>query len=99
MRMLKFTDVSKIDALEPVIRAYLLEAVEAEKAGLEIAFQPTASPDVPEEFRSRLNEMPGSRPPSKRLRREGGAAICFTSPSRSNRRRAQRASKTAFHAF
>ena len=34
VRMLKFTDIDQIRKLEPVIMAYIVEAIEIEKAGL-----------------------------------------------------------------
>jgi uncharacterized protein YdeI (YjbR/CyaY-like superfamily) len=41
-----------------VVKAYLLEAIEVEKAGLEVEFKDTEDFDVPEEFQTKLDELP-----------------------------------------
>lgn len=57
-RQIHFTDVDQVVELEPVIKDYLKEAVEIEKAGLEVDFKDTPEFDVPAEFQSRLDEDP-----------------------------------------
>ncbi len=53
MRWMKFTSVGQISAAEPVLKAYLQEAIEAEKAGLKITFK-EQDLSFPEEFHRRL---------------------------------------------
>ena len=50
VRMLKFTDLDQIRQLEPVIRAYIFEAIEIEKAGLKPALEKSVDLEFPEEF-------------------------------------------------
>ncbi len=57
-RLLRFTSVDEILKLEPVIKAYVEEAIEIEKAGLEVEFKDTSDFDVPAEFQTRLDEDP-----------------------------------------
>lgn len=57
-RILRFTDVQQIIALEPVLKAYILEAIEVEKAGLKVPFKKISEFAVPQEFQARLDEMP-----------------------------------------
>lgn len=46
VRQLRFTDVGMIREIEPVIKAYLQEAIDIEKSGLKVAFnkEPEAIP-------------------------------------------------------
>jgi uncharacterized protein YdeI (YjbR/CyaY-like superfamily) len=50
VRMLKFTHLDEIRELEPVIRAYIFEAIEIEKAGLKPALEKSVDLEFPEEF-------------------------------------------------
>ena len=57
-RQIRFTDVREIVRLETVLKAYIQEAIEAEKAGLKVNFKKTAQFVIPEEFRNKLDEAP-----------------------------------------
>jgi len=50
VRMLKFTDLDQIRQLEPVIRSYIFEAIEIEKAGLKPALEKSVDLEFPEEL-------------------------------------------------
>jgi uncharacterized protein YdeI (YjbR/CyaY-like superfamily) len=56
-RRIPFTNVREIVELEPILKAYILEAVVVEKAGLEVSFIKNPEP-VPEELQFRLDEIP-----------------------------------------
>jgi uncharacterized protein YdeI (YjbR/CyaY-like superfamily) len=56
-RQIRFTNVSEIIAIQRVIKAYVNEAIELEKAGLKVNFQKTPE-TVPDEFQSKLDENP-----------------------------------------
>jgi uncharacterized protein YdeI (YjbR/CyaY-like superfamily) len=56
-RVVRFTHVEEIIALEPILMAYLQEAIEIEKAGLKVNFEKNLGP-IPEEFQARLDELP-----------------------------------------
>lgn len=58
-RQLRFTTVGEVVAREAVVKAYIREAVEVEKAGLKVPLKKTAEFDVPEEFRQKTAETPG----------------------------------------
>ena len=58
-RQLRFINVKEIEDLRPVIKSYVFEAVEVEKAGLKVELKTTADFTVPEEFQNKLNEHPG----------------------------------------
>lgn len=57
-RQLRFADVPEIVEMEHIIKAYIDEAVEVEKAGLKVDLKKTKEFDVPEEFQQKLNENP-----------------------------------------
>lgn len=53
-RQLRFTSAKEIGKLKPVIKAYIHEAIEVEKAGLKVTLQKTEAFPVPEEFKTKL---------------------------------------------
>ncbi len=57
-RWIKFSHVREIDALKNVLDAYIREAIEVEKAGLEVAYKQTSDFKVPAEWQSKLDESP-----------------------------------------
>ena len=59
-RQIRFTNVREIVKLEPILKAYIHEAIEVEKAGLKVKFKKTPEP-IPEEFQNRLDELPASK--------------------------------------
>jgi len=54
-RQLRFTNAREIAKLAPVVKAYVLEAVEVEKAGLEVTYKKTSEFAVAEEFQIKLD--------------------------------------------
>jgi uncharacterized protein YdeI (YjbR/CyaY-like superfamily) len=57
-RQIRFVSVKEIDKLEKVLKAYIYEAIEVEKAGLKVKLKKTKDFPVPEEFQKKLNKMP-----------------------------------------
>jgi uncharacterized protein YdeI (YjbR/CyaY-like superfamily) len=57
-RQVRFTSVKEIVRLKPVLKAYIFEAIEIEKAGLKLKLKKTAEFAVPEEFKNKLNKIP-----------------------------------------
>jgi len=58
-RQIRFTNAAEIDELEPILKAYIYEAIEIEKAGLEVNFKKTDDYSVPDEFQHKLEEIAG----------------------------------------
>jgi uncharacterized protein YdeI (YjbR/CyaY-like superfamily) len=58
MRQIRFTDISEINKNEALIKAYIYEAIEVEKAGLKVNFKKTHESSIPEEFQSVLDRIP-----------------------------------------
>ena len=57
-RIIKFTNVQEIIEMEEILRAYIDEAIEVEKAGLKVEFKPKSEYAVPEELQSKFDEDP-----------------------------------------
>ena len=58
-RQVRFASLQEIAELEAVLRAYVQEAVEVEKAGLQVTFRETREYTMPEEFQTALDETAG----------------------------------------
>ena len=57
-RQIRFTNIREIVEMAPMLKAYIYEAIEVERAGLKVAFKKTKDFTIPEEFQKKLNENP-----------------------------------------
>src|SRR5271157_1762495 len=57
-RQIRFTNVREIVKMEAVLKAYIREAIEAEKAGLKVSLKKTSEFTMPEEFQNKLDAIP-----------------------------------------
>ena len=57
-RQVRFTNVQEIVELEPILKAYIHEAIEVEKAGLKVNYKKATEFSIAEEFQNKLNEIP-----------------------------------------
>src|SRR5438552_3630520 len=57
-RQIRFTRVRDIVKMKPILKAYIYEAIEVEKAGLKVNFKKTTEFILPEEFQDKLDEIP-----------------------------------------
>ncbi len=55
-RLIRFTSLQQVTELEPLLRAYIAEAIEVEKAGLKV--EKVTELIYPEEFQQKLAELP-----------------------------------------
>jgi uncharacterized protein YdeI (YjbR/CyaY-like superfamily) len=55
-RQIRFTQVSEIKMLKAILKAYIYEAIEVEKAGLKVEYKKTAEYPVPKEFQHKLDK-------------------------------------------
>ena len=55
---MRFTNLAEIKELEPIIAAYLDEAIAIEASGAKVVLKETTDYAVPEEFQQRLDEDP-----------------------------------------
>ena len=87
-RQIRFTDIREIVDMEPVIKNYVREAIEIEKAGLQVKFKKTKEYNVPEEFQKKLDEFPDLEKAFKSLTpgRQRGYLLHFSQPKQSKTR-------------
>ncbi len=57
-RQIRFTNLREIVKMEPILKAYIHEAIEVEKSGLKVNYKKTSEFPVPKEFQRKLDEMP-----------------------------------------
>ena len=57
-RQIRFTSAAQIGDLTDIVKAYIYEAVEIEKAGLKVELKTTAEFTVPQEFQYKLDTIP-----------------------------------------
>ncbi|HRN55970.1 MAG TPA: YdeI/OmpD-associated family protein [Agriterribacter sp.] len=57
-RQIRFTSEKEITKQKNILKAYIYEAIEVEKAGLKVKLKKTSDYSIPEEFRIKLNKMP-----------------------------------------
>ena len=55
-RQIRFTYLKEIEELETVIKAYIYEAIEVEKAGSKVDFKKASEFAIPEELRNKFDE-------------------------------------------
>ncbi|MGD0877918.1 MAG: YdeI family protein [Anaerolineales bacterium] len=57
-RQVRFTNLQEIGKLEPILKAYIHEAIEVEKAGLKVNYKKPSEYTIPKEFQKELDGMP-----------------------------------------
>ena len=57
-RQIRFTSVKEIVKIKTIIKAYINEAIEVEKAGLKVELKKTSAFKMPKEFKNVLEDMP-----------------------------------------
>ena len=87
-RQVRFSNLQEILELTPVLKAYIHEAIEVEKAGLKVTFKTTAEMLVPDEFKSKLDANPGLKTAFLNLTpgRQKGYLLFFSSAKQSKTR-------------
>ena len=58
-RQIRFTNVKEIVQMKPILKAYIYEAIEVEKAGLRVPLKTTEEFKIPEEFQKKLSAEDG----------------------------------------
>jgi uncharacterized protein YdeI (YjbR/CyaY-like superfamily) len=87
-RQVRFTDVREIVKMAPVLKAYIDEAIEVEKAGLKVTLKKTSEFTMPEEFKNKLDELPALKTAFEALTagRQRGYLLHFSAPKQSKTR-------------
>ena len=66
-RQVRFTNVAEIVKMAPMLKTYIYEAIEVEKAGLKVKLKKTSEYKVPEEFQNKLDKKPALKAAFKAL--------------------------------
>jgi uncharacterized protein YdeI (YjbR/CyaY-like superfamily) len=87
-RVIRFTDYREVDRMEPILKAYIYEAVEVEKAGLKVNFKKITEHEIPEEFQNKLDENTALKTAFDALTpgRRRGYILYFSQPKQSKTR-------------
>ncbi len=87
-RQIRFTNLEEIIALESTIKAYIFEAIEVEKAGLEVKMKKVSEFDMPEELQQKFKEDPALKTAFKALTpgRQRGYLLYFSQAKQSKTR-------------
>ena len=87
-RQIRFTNVREIVEMEPILKAYIYEAIEVEKAGLKVNFKKTTEFIIPEEFQNKLDEIPALKTAFDALTpgRQRAYILYFSAPKQSKTR-------------
>ena len=87
-RQVRFTKVKEIVKLEKILKAYIYEAIEVEKAGLKVKLKKTSEYTIPEEFQNKLKKMPALKKAFNALTpgRQRAYLFYFSQPKQSKTR-------------
>jgi uncharacterized protein YdeI (YjbR/CyaY-like superfamily) len=87
-RQIRFTHLQEIVGKEAILKAYIHNAIEVEKAGLEVVYKKTSDFIVPEEFQKKLDELPALKTAFAALTpgRQRGYLLHFSAPKQSKTR-------------
>lgn len=87
-RQIRFTNVEEIMEMQVIFKTYIYEAIEVEKAGLEVKFKKTEEFILAEEFKNKLYELPALKVAFEALTpgRQRAYMLCFSSPKQSKTR-------------
>lgn len=87
-RQIRFTSLTHIVKMKTILKAYIYEAIEVEKAGLKAPLKSTVQFTIPEEFQNKLTEIPGLKTAFKALTpgRQRAYLLYFSAPKQSKTR-------------
>jgi uncharacterized protein YdeI (YjbR/CyaY-like superfamily) len=87
-RQIRFSNVREIVEMEAILKAYIYEAIAAEKSGLKVNFKKTTEFVIPEEFQNKLDETPALKYAFAALTpgRQRAYILYFSAPKQSKTR-------------
>jgi uncharacterized protein YdeI (YjbR/CyaY-like superfamily) len=87
-RHIRFTHLREIIEKEAILKAYIQQAIEAEKAGLKVNYKKITEFKVPEELQKKLDEIPALKTAFKALTpgRQRGYLLYFSAAKQSKTR-------------
>jgi uncharacterized protein YdeI (YjbR/CyaY-like superfamily) len=90
-RQIRFTHVDEIVEMESILKAYIQEAIDVEKAGLEVEFKETSEFSMPAELQNTFNENPALKTAFEALTpgRQRGYLLYFSDAKQAKTRRSR----------
>ena len=90
-RQIRFTSLAEIVNLKVIVKAYVKEAIDVEKAGLKVEMKQTTEFKMPEVFERVLDDMPDLKSAFYQLTpgRQRGYLLYFSSPKQAKTREAR----------
>ena len=87
-RQIRFTNIQEIVEQETVLKDYIKQAIEVEKAGLKVELKKTTEFNMPEEFQLVLDDMPELKTAFEALTpgRQRGYLLYFSAPKQAKTR-------------
>jgi uncharacterized protein YdeI (YjbR/CyaY-like superfamily) len=87
-RQVRFTNVKEIVKMEKILKAYIYEAIEVERAGLQVKLKKTSEYKIPEEFQKKLDKNSALKTAFDELTpgRQRGYIFYFSQPKQSKTR-------------
>jgi uncharacterized protein YdeI (YjbR/CyaY-like superfamily) len=87
-RQIRFTNVGEIVKMKSILKAYIYEAIEVERAGLKMNLKKVSEFTMPEEFQKKLNKSPALKTAFNALTpgRQRGYLLYFSAPTQSKTR-------------
>lgn len=87
-RQIRFTNVHEIIDMESILKNYIYEAIEVEKAGLEVEYKKDKELIIPEELQNKLHEIPDLKSAFEALTpgRQRAYILYFSQPKQSKTR-------------
>jgi uncharacterized protein YdeI (YjbR/CyaY-like superfamily) len=87
-RQIRFTSVREIVKIEKILKAYIYEAIEVEKAGLKVKLKKTSDFKIPDEFQKQLDKKPALKKAFESLTpgRQRAYIFYFSQPKQSKTR-------------
>ena len=87
-RQIRLTHVREIGEMETILKAYIHQAIEVERAGLEVIYKKTSEFKIPEEFQKKLDEFSALKIAFNKLTpgRQRAYLLYFSAPKQSKTR-------------
>lgn len=90
-RQIRFTNLKEIVKMEKMLKAYIYEAIEVERAGLKVKKKETSEFNIPQEFQDKLNKDAALKTAFEALTpgRQRAYLFYFSQPKQSKTREAR----------
>ncbi|WP_341282017.1 YdeI family protein [Paenibacillus sp. FSL H8-0537] len=90
-RQIRFTNAQQIIEMETILKAYIYEAIEVEKSGLDVAFKKHTEYTIPEELQNKLDDIPALKTAFEALTpgRQRAYLFYFSEPKQSKTRQSR----------